>query len=127
MFKILITLIFSLNLLAAHAESTCDIRMGSSIGIRVVEFVTGQKIHSKMAFKESTAGALQEEMINLQDMGICEEKIISRRCILKYERGIRGHFVVMFRGNEKWNSWRLSSKELAQNYIKGLKKVGFCS
>jgi hypothetical protein len=111
----------------AYAEAPCDIRPGISVGIKVVEFSTGNTIHSKMPLRESTAQALLEEMTNLQDMGICEERILSQKCILKLEKHQSANLITMYRGKNKWNSWVLKSKEQAQNYVKGLRNVGFCS
>ena len=82
---LMMTLLFSVTL-NAFAEGPCDVRPGKSIGIKVIEFTTGHVIHSKMPFTESSADALLEEMINLQDMGICEEKITASRCVLKFEK-----------------------------------------
>lgn len=123
---------FLLNLillagLRAHAESPCDIRPGSTMGIKVVEFVSGNTIHSKMPLRESTANALYEEMISLQDMGVCEEIIKSQKCILKFEKRPEANLVTMYRAGGKWNSWNLKSKEQAQIYVKSLRKFGFCS
>lgn len=119
-----LVLLFTLN---AFAESPCDIRPGTSIGIRVVEFASGHQIHSKMPLRESTAEALLEEMINLQDMGICEEKILAKKCVLKFEKHKQTNYVTLYRGHNRWNTWGLKSKDQAQNYVKSLKKVGFCS
>ena len=113
--------------LTAYAERPCDVRPGTSIGIRVIEFTSGNTIHSKMPVRESSAEALLEEMINLQDMGVCEEKIISQKCILKFEKYRKRNYVSLYRGARKWNSWTLKSKNEAQDYVKKLKKVGFCS
>jgi hypothetical protein len=119
-----LVLLLALN---AFAESPCDIRPGTSVGIRVVEFATGHTIHSKIPLRESTAEALLEEMINLQDMGVCEEKIISRKCILKFEKIQKINYVTLYRGQNKWNTWGIKSKDQAQNYVRSLKKVGFCT
>lgn len=113
--------------LEVFAEGPCDLRPGTSIGIKVMEFATGNMVHSKMPFRESTADALLEEMINLQDMGVCEEKIISQKCILKFEKREKLNFISLYRGNNRWNTWKLQSKDQAQNYVKNLKRVGFCS
>ena len=123
---LLINLLFAISF-HAYAESPCDIRTGTSIGIRVVEFFSGHLIYSKMPFKQSTAAALIEEMINLQEMGICEEKINSPKCILKYEKRSTGNVLVMYRGPNRWNTWSLKTKVQAQNYVKDMKEVGFCS
>ncbi len=111
----------------AYAESSCDIRPGISVGVRVIEFFSGNLIHSKIPMKQSTADALLEEMVSLQDMGICEEKIISKKCILKYEKHINKNIVTIFRSGVKWSSWKINAKENAQMYIRSLKRVGFCS
>lgn len=121
-----LTFLFLLSL-NVFAESPCDVRPGTSVGIKVVEFATGNIIHSKIPLKESTAGALLEEMVSLQDMGVCEEKIYSQKCILKFEKRRNGHYITMFRGMIKWHSWSLKSKDQAQSYVKSLKKAGFCS
>lgn len=122
----ILTLLLMLSV-QAFAEVPCDIRPGHSVGIKVVEFVTGNKIHSKMPMSEGHADALLEEMINLQDMGICEEKIKAQKCILKFEKIRTTNYVSLYRGNQKWNSWSLKSKSNAQNYVIQLKRVGFCS
>lgn len=127
MFKFFLLNLLLLAGLKAYAEVPCDIRTGSSLGIRVVEFVSGHTIHSKMPLREGTANALYEEMINLQDMGVCEEEIKSQKCILRFEKNPKAKFVTMYRAGGKWNSWNLKSKEEAQTYIKSLKKYGFCS
>ncbi len=119
--------LFMLLSLKAFAESPCDLRPGTSIGVKVVEFATGNVIHSKMPMRESTADALLEEMINLQDMGVCEEKIIAQKCVLKFEKQQKINFISLYRGANKWNTWNLKSKEHAQNFVKNLKRVGFCS
>lgn len=125
--KFLLLMSLSLLLLNAHAEDACDVEPGTSIGIKVIEFKSGNIIHSKMPFRETTADALLEEMINLQDMGVCEEKIIARQCVLKYEKHAKKNFVTLFRGKVRWSTWNLSSKSKAENFIKNLKRVGFCS
>ncbi|MCM2350445.1 MAG: hypothetical protein NDI69_10525 [Bacteriovoracaceae bacterium] len=113
--------------LQAFAESSCDIRPGFSVGIRVVEFASGNAIHSKIPMVETTAEALLEEMVNLQDMGICEEKIIARKCTLKFEKKSTRNYITMYRGQTKWNSWNLSAKNQVHDFVKRLKRAGFCS
>jgi hypothetical protein len=113
--------------LSALGEAPCDLRPGISVGIKVIEFYSGNLIHSKMPLRESTPNALLEEMINLQDEGICEEKIFSRKCILKYERVNSGNYVSLYRNQLRWNSWKVSSKDQALTYTKGLKRAGFCN
>lgn len=127
MIKFYLLIAYLLVSVSAYAESPCDVRPGSSVGIKVVEFATGNVIHSKIPMRESTADALLEEMINLQDMGVCEERIISRKCVLKFEKLKQLNFVTLYRGADKWNTWNLNSKQEAQKYVKSLKKAGFCS
>jgi hypothetical protein len=120
--------LFFFIILSAHARAEmCDVRLGQSIGLRVVEFVSGNTIHSKMSLKDTTADSIYQEMINLQEEGICEEKIISRRCILRYEKKSKTTLITLFRGQDRWVSWLLSSKKKAQDFIKNMKRVGFCS
>lgn len=120
-------LVMTMLTMHAMAESRCDVRPGTSVGIRVIEFASGNVIHSKMPVKEATPSALREEMLNLQDMGICEEKIVSERCILKFEKHKKVNYVTMVRGNAHWKTWELKSKNEAQDFVKGLKRAGFCS
>lgn len=124
--KLLLLQIIFLISLNSYAEDSCDIRPGTSIGIKVIEFVSGKKVHSKIPLKESSANALLEEMTSLQDMGICESEIIRRDCRLKYEKHLGMNVVSMYRNGIKWNSWKLESKENAQLYVKSLKRAGFC-
>jgi hypothetical protein len=112
---------------AAFAETPCDVRPGTSIGLPVIEFITGHVIHSKMNLSESSPDALLEEMTNLQDMGVCEEKIIAKKCLLKFEKVSKINFITLYRGPHKWIQWNLKAKDTAQNYVKNLKRVGFCS
>jgi hypothetical protein len=113
--------------LRAYAESPCDVRPGTTMGIRVMEFASGNVVHSKIPLRESSPEALLEEMLNLQDMGVCEERIISRKCVLKFQKLRNTNYVVLLRGSEKWNAWGLKSKDDAQKYVKGLKRYGFCT
>lgn len=113
---------------SAHARAElCDVRLGQSIGLRVVEFVSGNTIHSKMSLKDTTADSIYQEMISLQEEGVCEEKIIAKRCILRYEKKSKTTLITLFRGQDRWVSWLLSSKKKAQDFIKNMKRVGFCS
>ncbi len=120
-------LLFMLFAINVQAESLCDIRPGTSSGVRVVEFVTGHLIHSKMPLREGHADALLEEMRSLQDLSICSEKIVAQKCVLKFEKVKKVNFITLYRGKDKWSSWDLKSKETAQKYVKNLKRVGFCS
>ncbi len=110
-----------------YAESPCDIRPGTTMGIRVMEFASGNVIHSKIPLRESSPEALYEEMISLQDMGICEEQISRRKCVLRFEKLRQTNYVILLRGKDKLNAWGLKSKEEAQKYVKGLKRYGFCT
>ena len=122
-FLIFILLIISQ---AALAESQCDIRLGQSVGVRVIEFVSGQEVHSKIALREMSVYSLNEEMTSLQDMGICEAKLLRKKCILKFEKKNTGHQITMFRNQEKWLSWNLNGKESAQKFVRILKQAGYC-
>ncbi len=127
MFRTAIYLILVLVSFSALGEAPCDVRIGRSLGVKVVEFGPGHLTYSKIPFRESSARALKEEMINLQDMGLCEERILSQKCTLKYEQRSAVNIITMYRGVQKWNSWTLNSKVDAQNYVKSLKLTGFCS
>ena len=124
--KFLIFLLLIIGSAQAGAE-VCDVRLGQSIGLRVVEFVSGNTIHSKMSLKDTTADSIQQEMTNLQEEGVCEDKIIARRCVLRYEKKSKTTLITLFRGEDRWVSWLLSSKKKAQDFIKNMKRVGFCS
>lgn len=122
-------ILFVLGLLfsVSSFSQTCDIRPGTSIGIKVIEFASGNQILSKMPMREGEPDAILEEMINLQEMGVCEEKIISQKCILKFEKISKANYLTLYRGNSRWSSWNLKDKEKANSYVKNLKRVGFCS
>jgi hypothetical protein len=111
----------------ASAQSACDVRPGVSTGVPVIEFTTGHVVHSKMPKTEASPEAIEEEMLNLQEMEICQEKIIAQKCILKFEKQNKKNVISLYRANQRWNSWSLKSKERAERFIKGLKKSGFCS
>jgi hypothetical protein len=113
--------------LKARAESPCDIRLGNSVGVQVVEFATGHIVHSKMAVKELSQASLTEEMISLQDMGICEEKITAKKCVLKFEKKQNMNHLILLRGQDRWLSWDTKAKQQAQEFVKSLQKAGFCS
>ena len=110
----------------AHAGNVCDIRPGISLGVDVVEFVQGRLILSKIPFTESTPVAIHEEMVSLQDMSLCDDKIKSQRCVLKFEKKHSSSLITLYRGSDKWKSWNLNSKERAQLFVKGMKKFGLC-
>lgn len=111
----------------AQAEPICDVRVGESIGINVIEFASGKEVHSKMALQDTSPKAIAEEMANLQDMGVCAEKIITKKCVLKFEKKAASGHITMFRGSDRWISWSLKSKGAAQNFVKNLQRIGFCS
>lgn len=118
-------LFLSLN---AFAETPCDVRMGNSSGVRVIEFATGNNIHSKMSVKDASADAIAEEMRNLQDMGVClEGQQHAKKCILKYEKIKRANLITLHRGEDKWMTWMVKSKLAAQKFVSDLKRAGFCS
>jgi hypothetical protein len=125
--KFALTLILLVTSSLAFAESPCDIRIGHSVGVQVVEFATGNVVHSKMALKEMSQSSLTEEMISLQDMGVCEEKIVAKRCILKLEKKVNTNQLTLFRGQDRWISWQANAKLKAQEFVKSLQKAGFCS
>lgn len=124
--KFLALLLLILGSVHARAE-VCDVRMGQSIGLRVVEFVSGNTIHSKMSLKDTTADSISSEMMNLQEEGICDEHIVAKRCVLRYEKKSKTTLITLYRGQDRWVSWLLSSKKKAQDFIKNMKRVGFCS
>lgn len=125
--KFLVLTMMLIGANAAKAESLCDVRLGNSVGLKVVEFASGNVIHSKMSLRDATADALYMEMINLQDEGVCEEKIIARRCVLRFEKKAKKNFITLYRGTDRWVTWMVQSKSKAQNFIKSMKRVGFCS
>jgi len=120
-------LMLLLGVSLAQAESTCDVRMGESIGLKVVEFATGNVIHSKMALRDTTPSAIVEEMVSLQDMGVCTEKVLSKKCILKFEKKNKLNEITLYRGQDRWQSWVVAKKDEAQGFVRGLKRLGFCS
>ncbi len=124
--KKFIALIFILSSLSAWGESNCDVRIGYSQGIKVMEFSTGNVIHSKMSINDVTPDALFEELISLQEMGICNEKIFSKKCSLKLAKEKSKSKIYFFRNLEKWKEWNLSDKKDAQIFIKSLMRIGFC-
>ena len=111
---------------AALAQSDCDIRPGQTMGVRIVEFATGNVVHSKMQLKEMSVSTLNEEMMNLQDMGICEEKIQKKKCILKFEKKSMANQLTLIRGIDRWLTWSLDGKKSAQKFVKILQLAGFC-
>ncbi len=111
---------------SAMAEAPCDIRLGTTVGVRVVEYASGNVIHSKMPLKEMSVASLREEITNLQDMGICEAKLQRKRCILKFEKSNKGNQLTLFRGVDRWLSWSLAGKTSAQKFVRILQQAGFC-
>lgn len=124
--KLLVLLFIMFGSAYARAE-VCDVRLGQSIGLRVVEFVSGNTIHSKMSLKDTTADSIASEMMNLQEEGICDEQIIAKRCVLRYEKKSKTTLITLYRGQDRWVSWLLSSKKKAQDFIKSMKRTGYCN
>lgn len=104
----------------------CDVKLGTTIGIKVMEFHRGHEILSKMSIKETTAEALKEEFINLQDEGLCNENIPAKKCILRFEKRRKTNFISFFRDGERWATWFVKSKNKAQAFVKSMKKSGLC-
>ena len=125
-FAVIAFLIFA-TIKTAKAESLCDIRLGNSVGVQVVEFASGHIVHSKMALKELSQASLVEEMISLQDMGICEERIQAKKCVLKFEKKLKVTSLLLMRGQDRWLTWNTNAKQQAQDFVKSLQKAGFCS
>lgn len=124
--KTVVALLLSMMVSGQLLASVCDIRLGKTSGVQVVEFATNNFVHSKMALRDSTADAILEEMINLQDMGVCDEKIVAKKCILRFEKKPQTN-ITLFRGEDRWVSWKTSAKSDAQRFVINLKRIGFCS
>jgi hypothetical protein len=122
---ILISLLFMSQ--TVKAEALCDIRLGQTLGVRSIEFNSGNTVHSKIPLREMSVASLSEEMVNLQDMGVCAEKTIKKKCILKFEKRTNDNVLVLFRGEDRWLTWNLAGKVAAQKFIKILQQAGFCS
>lgn len=122
--KLFVLLMFLIS--TAYAENNCDVRVGSSLGLKVMEFYTGNVIHSKMTLKETTADALYEEFTALQDEGVCNETTPSRKCVLRFEKKANINFISFYRNEERWASWLVKNKTKAQDFVKKMKRVGFC-
>ena len=120
-------IILMLFTLSAWGESPCDIRPGETEGIKVLKFHSGSTVHSKMALRDVTPDALFEEMISLQEMGVCREKIYSKKCHLKMIRTKTVSRINFLRNHELWMSWPVQEKKQAQNFVKSLIRIGFCS
>lgn len=105
----------------------CDVRVGTSIGLKVMEFHSGNTVHSKMTLKETTASSLHEEFTSLQDEGLCGEKIPTKKCVLRFEKRNKINFISFFRGTDRWATWLVKSKSKAQDFVKNMKRIGFCS
>ena len=102
---------------SAFAEAPCDIRLGHSVGVRVIEFATENVVHSKMSLREMSVSSLSEEMTNLQDMGLCSLEIQRKRCILKFEKRTKENQLTLMRGSDRWLSWSLAGKTSAQKFV----------
>ena len=111
---------------SAFAETPCDIRLGHSVGVRVIEFATENVVHSKMSLREMSVASLREEMTNLQDMGLCDLDIQRKRCILKFEKRTKENQLTLMRGSDRWLSWSLAGKTSAQKFVKILQQAGYC-
>jgi hypothetical protein len=111
---------------SAFAEAPCDIRLGHSVGVRVIEFATENVVHSKMSLREMSVSSLREEMTNLQDMGLCDLDIQRKRCILKFEKRTKENQLTLMRGSDRWLSWSLAGKTSAQKFVKILQQAGYC-
>jgi len=111
---------------SAFAEAPCDIRLGHSVGVRVIEFATENVVHSKMSLREMSVSSLSEEMTNLQDMGLCSLEIQRKRCILKFEKRTNENQLTLMRGSDRWLSWSLAGKTSAQKFVKILQQAGYC-
>ena len=124
--KLCLLLIMLMVSALANAESQCDVRIGQSQGLKVIEFASDHIIHSKMSLKGTTADAILEEMISLQDMSICTEKILAKKCVLKFEKQPKANILTLYRGEDRWVSWLVSAKNQGQRFVKSMQKVGFC-
>ncbi len=113
--------------LNGFTQEHCDVRLGDSQGIKVMEFASGNMIHSKMALRDVSPQALFEEIISLQEMGVCSEKIYARKCVLRYEKKNTINHLTFFRGQERWMTWKVSLKKDAQDFIRSLIRIGFCA
>lgn len=122
-----LTVIFLLTLIStsSFARNICDLEVNKKFGVVVVEFKEKSKTISKMAFKDSTPNALIEEMYNLQDLNLCSHKIVQAQCTLRVNPN--NGLVTFIRSKKDWVSWPKSSLSHAQNYLKEMKRVGFCS
>ncbi|MGE3611157.1 MAG: hypothetical protein AB7I27_16315 [Bacteriovoracaceae bacterium] len=117
-------ILFSMKTMAL---SRCDVRPGISLGIPVVEFASGNEVYSKFPMNESTPAAIAEEMLSLQDMELCSEKIQSEKCVLRFEKNMSKNVLTFYRGKDKWKSWETKEKRDAQEFVLRLKRAGFCS
>jgi hypothetical protein len=120
---LLTALLFS-SITPIHAS--CDIRFGQSVGVKVIEFVSGHVTLSKMPLKEASLANLKEETFSLQEMGLCEEKIERKKCLLKFEKKDAAPLISFYRDQQKWLSWNLNGKKSAQQFVKILQHAGFC-
>lgn len=123
--KLIIIFLLATISSSAFSSNICDLAVTKKLGVVVVEFKEKNKTLSKMAFKDSTPDALIEEMYNLQDMNLCSDKIVSSKCELRVNP--TNGLVTFVRGKKSWVSWSKQSVSYAQNYLKQMKKIGFCS
>lgn len=120
----LLSLIISFS---ALAEPMCDLAPSVSSGVKVIEFRTENLAQSKIPLNQFSMATLQEELLSLQDMGICDSKVVREKCVLRFEKLQNENIISMIRGNKKWLSWTLQNKKAAQDFVVTLKKTGFCS
>lgn len=120
-------IIFLLFILSGQVwAQNCDVRVGTTMGLKVMEFYSGNTIHSKMTIRETTAEALIEELSSLQDEGMCSERIPAGKCVLRFEKRNKTNLISFFRNNERWATWMVKSKSRAQAFVKNMKRVGLC-
>jgi hypothetical protein len=122
--KLFLALLFIFSTQAFAQD--CDVRLGTTIGLKVMEFHRGHEVLSKMTIKETTAEALHEEFVNLQDEGLCSQTIPAKKCILRFEKRRNTNFISFFRDGERWATWFVKSKNKAQAFVKSMKRAGLC-
>lgn len=124
MFKLFLLFFFLISS-QSYALSLCDVEVAEVEQVKVLKFKTRKpKVSelSKFLLKEASPLAIQEEMINLQDMGLCYEKFIPRSCSLK----VKNKKVTLLRDGIEWTSWSRKRSADAKVYFNDLKKLGIC-
>jgi len=109
------------------ATPLCDLAPNMSNGVKVIEFKVGDSTQSRIPLNQFSISSLSEELTSLQEMGVCGEKVIKDKCVLRFEKLPAKSVISMIRGNKKWLSWNLQNKQAAQEFVITLKKTGFCS